>query len=121
MEISGKEAPTASLDKLHEISKKDQDSFTSLSLKIQDKLFSRQDLRKYRMHTKVFDVVFPDNAIFGVTKGKTMAVADGYYVITEPLAKGTYDVAYKANLICQARIVCNLILPRIYIYTILVK
>ena len=38
--------------------------------------------------------------LFGATEGISKAVADGYYVITEPLKKGTYTITYKSNLIC---------------------
>jgi hypothetical protein len=100
MEISDKEAPNRSVEDLHKISKKDQDSVTSLYLKINDKEYSRQDLSKYRTHTGVFEVTFPKNAIFGATEGTSKAVADGYYVITQPLAKGTYTIQYKSSLIC---------------------
>jgi hypothetical protein len=38
----------------------------------------------------------------GVSEGNSSAVADGYYVITEPLAKGNYVIGYKSSLICPA-------------------
>ena len=45
-------------------------------------------------------VAFPDNGIFGVLKGGVFkAVADGRYIITEPLAKGTYPIHFKSSLI----------------------
>jgi hypothetical protein len=100
MEISDKEAPKSSVGDLSKIAKKDQDSITSLYLKIDNKEFSRQDLSKYRTHTEPFFVVFPKNAIFGVTEGSSKAVADGYYVITEPLAKGPHTIQFKSSLIC---------------------
>ncbi len=99
-EISDKEAPNRSVEDLHKIAKKDQDSVTSLYLKIGDKEYSRQDLGKYRISTDDFEVVFPNNAIFGASEGLSKAVADGYYVITEPLAKGNYIIIYKSSLIC---------------------
>ena len=40
----------------------------------------------------------PSNAIFGVTEGPSKAVADGFYVITEPLEKGNHTVSYKSTL-----------------------
>lgn len=99
-EISDKEAPNRSIEDLHKIAKKDQDSVTSLYLKINDKEYTRQDLEKYRTTTEDFEVIFPNNAIFGATEGISKAVADGYYVITEPLEKGNYTVLYKSSLIC---------------------
>jgi hypothetical protein len=101
MEISDKEAPNTSFEQLHKIAKRDQDSVTSLNLKIDDKQYNRQDLSKYRIPTKDFYVVFPKNAVFGVrSEGISKAVGDGYYVITEPLAKGNHTVAYSSSLIC---------------------
>ena len=70
-EISDKEAPKSSIEDLNNIAKKDQDSVTSLSLKIDNKEFNRQDLSKYRTHTGAFDVVFPKNGIFGVPEGSS--------------------------------------------------
>ena len=98
MEISDKEAPNSSVEQLHEIAKKDQDSVTSLYLKIDDKEYSRQDLEGYRTNTTDFEVVFPKNAIFGASEGPSKAVADGYYVITEPLEKGNHTIIYKSTL-----------------------
>ncbi len=102
MEISDKEVPNASVERLHDIAKKDQDSVTSLSLKIGDKEYSLEDLKKYRIHPEDFQVIFPENAIFVATAGPSKAAADGYYVITEPLKKGNYTIAYSASLICPS-------------------
>jgi hypothetical protein len=98
MEISDREAPNSSVEQLHSIAKSDQDSVTSLYLKIDDKEYNRQDLSQYRTDTGDFEVVFPENAIFGATAGPSKAVADGYYVITEPLEKGNHTVVYKSTL-----------------------
>ena len=100
MEISDKEAPNRSIEDLHKLAKKDQDSVTSLYLKINDKEYTRQDLSKYRIPTEDFEVTFPKNPVFGATEGISKAVADGYYVITEPLEKGDYIILYKSSLIC---------------------
>jgi hypothetical protein len=99
-EISDKEAPNRSIEDLHKIAKKDQDSVTSLYLKIGNKEYSRQNLEQYRTPTEDFEVIFPNNAIFGATEGSSKAVADGYYIITEPLEKGNYTILYKSSLIC---------------------
>ena len=100
VEKSDKEFP-ASVEELDKSAKKDQDSVNSLYLKIGDKEYTYEDLLKYRTHTDVFEVVFPDKGIFGVIKGgPSKAVADGFYIITEPLAKGTYPIHFKSSLIC---------------------
>jgi hypothetical protein len=101
VEWSDKEVPGASVEDLSKSAKKDQDSVNSLYLKIGDKEYNFEELNKYRTHTDDFEVVFPDNGIFGVTKGgPSKAVADGRYVLTEPLPKGNHTVHYKSSLIC---------------------
>ena len=62
-EISDKEAPNRSVEDLHKIAKKDQDSVTSLYLKINDKEYTHQDLGKYRIPTEDFEVTFPKNPV----------------------------------------------------------
>jgi hypothetical protein len=71
-----------------------------LYLKIGDKVYSAEDLKKYRIPTGDFQVVFDKNSVFGTSEGNSSAVAEGYYVITEPLAKGNYVIVYKSSLIC---------------------
>jgi hypothetical protein len=40
--------------------------------------------------------------VFGVLAGgPSKVVADGYYIITEPLAKGNHTIHYKSSLICS--------------------
>lgn len=56
---------------------------------------------KYRTHTDAFDVVWADKAIFGIMDGgPAKAVADGFYILTEPLKNGSYPVHFKSSLIC---------------------
>jgi hypothetical protein len=101
VEHSDKELPGASAEELYSGAKKDQDSVNSLYLKIGDKEYTYEELLKYRTHTDDFEVVFPDNGIFGVMKGgPSKAVSDGFYIITEPLAKGNYPIHFKSSLIC---------------------
>jgi hypothetical protein len=71
-----------------------------LYLKINDKEYNREALSKYRIHTGVFEVAFPKNAVFGASEGVSKVVGDGYYIITEPLAKGSYTIQYKSSLLC---------------------
>ena len=100
VEASAAENPGATITDLHEIAKDDQDSVNSLYLKINDKEFKYEDLLKYRTHTKDFQVTFPENAFFGAPPGPTTVVADGYHVITEPLAAGNYTIQFKGSLVC---------------------
>jgi hypothetical protein len=103
-EASFLEVPTAKTVKdLSDNVKNDQDGVVSLNLKIEDKEYGLQDLRPYRVHTDDFDVVFARNGLYGQEEGgSTRSVADGYYVITEPLPKGNYTVSFNSILICPA-------------------
>jgi hypothetical protein len=100
VEISDKEVPGKSAEELKKIAKKDQDSVTSLYLKLNDKEYKPEDIRKYRKSTGDFGVVYPKNAIFGATEGPSTAVADGHYIVTQPLSKGNHTIHYKSSLIC---------------------
>lgn len=98
VEASEAESPNSTIEDLHAIAKNDQDHVTSTYLKINDKEIN--DLNEYRFHTKAFDVVFPENALFGATPGPSKAVADGYYVMTKPLSPGNYTIVTKGSLVC---------------------
>jgi hypothetical protein len=79
MEMSDKEAPGAG-EELKLAAKEDQDSVNSLYLKIDDKEYNYEDLRKYRTNTDVFEVAYADNGLFGVIEGGPSKVAaDDYY------------------------------------------
>src|SRR5512133_2082160 len=94
----------ASVQDLYKSAKEDQDHVNSLYLKIGDKEYNFQDLNKYRTPTDVFEVGWPEKgATFGVTEGGvSKAVADGRYIITEPLAKCTYNIHFKSSLLDPA-------------------
>jgi hypothetical protein len=101
VEFSDKEAPGATIEELSLSAKTDQDSVNSLYLNTGDKEYNYEDLLKYRTHTDGFELDFADNGIFGVIEGgPSKAVADGYYIMTEPLQKGNYTVHFKSSLSC---------------------
>jgi hypothetical protein len=101
VELSDKDTPGATVEELKLSAKTDQDSVNSLYLKIGDKEYNFEDLRKYRTDTDGFDVDYADNGIFGIVEGgPTKAVADGYYIMTDPLQKGNYTIHYKSSLSC---------------------
>jgi len=72
--------------------KNDQDNMHVFTLAIGDKKLDTNDLKKYGIVTGLFNLTFPENNLFGTDPGSTLAAADGYYVITEPLEKGTYVI-----------------------------
>ena len=96
VEASQAELPNSTVKDLDSIAKNDQDNVTSTYLKIDDKEF--KDLKDYRFHTSAFDVTFPIKAVFGARPGPSKVVADGYYVITSPLAPGNYSIITKGSL-----------------------
>ena len=100
VEVSDKEVPNVPVEELHKIATKDQDGVTSIYLKIDDKDYDFNYLKKFRTHTDTFDVVFPENALFGVTSGKSKAVADGYYIMIDVLPEGKHEIHYKSSLLC---------------------
>jgi hypothetical protein len=101
VELSEKDTPGASIEDLKLSAKTDQDSVNSLYLKIGGKEYNFDDLRPYRTDTEGFDVDYADNGIFGIVEGgPTKAVADGYYIMTDPLSKGNHTVLYKSSLSC---------------------
>jgi hypothetical protein len=101
VELSEKDTPGASIEDLKLTAKTDQDSVNSLYLKIGDKEYNFDNLRPYRTDTNAFDVDYADNGIFGIVEGgPTKTVADGYYIMTDPLPKGNHTVHYKSSLSC---------------------
>jgi hypothetical protein len=101
VELSDKDTPGATIEDLKLSAKTDQDSVNSLYLKIGDKEYNFDDLRPYRTDTDGFDVDYADNGIFGIVEGgPTKAVADGYYIMTDPLPIGNHTVHYKSSLSC---------------------
>ena len=74
VEQSDKEIPGASVEVLTNAAKQDQDSVNSLYLKIDNEEYTYNDLLKYRIQpTEPFQVIFPDNGIFGVVEGWTIS------------------------------------------------
>ena len=99
VEISDKESPGASVEDLHAAAKQDQDAANNLYLKVDDQEFDFNELLKYRVHTDDFEVVFPDNGVFGVVKGgPSKVVADGFYILTKPLSEGNHTIEFRSSL-----------------------
>jgi hypothetical protein len=59
--------------------------------------------------------LYADNGIFRIAKGgPSKVVAYGYYILTEPLTKGTYPIHFKTSLLCPDLVVWKIISPRIF-------
>lgn len=111
--FSEKEVPNAPVQELSRLATIDQDHVTSLYLEIDgEKIIDEKypkgianvknsTAAKYRTHTEPFEADYPVNALYGVPPGTWKLVADGFYPITEPLEKGTYDVVFKGTIFCE--------------------
>ena len=51
------------------------------------------------MESQLFNVTLPANNVFGVKEGMTQAVADGWFIMLEPLPKGTHTLEFGAVVI----------------------
>jgi hypothetical protein len=49
-------------------------------------------LQRYRVQSPIFDVVLPENNLFGGTAGPTRGVSDGYWLFLESLPKGKHKI-----------------------------
>lgn len=59
-----------------------------------------ENLEGYRVQSPLFDLVIPSDTGFGQGPvGTTRAVADGYYLMLEPLAPGRHTFQFSANAV----------------------
>ena len=101
VEWSDKEAPGASVEELHKSAKKDQDSVNSLYLKIGDKEYKYKILSNIELIQTFLRLSFLIMEFLELLKVVFQKLlADGFYIITEPLTKGNYSVHFKSSLIC---------------------
>lgn len=54
-----------------------------------------QNLHRYRVQTRVFDLVFPKNNVYAVQEGPTRATSNGFWVFLEPLSAGDHKIYSK--------------------------
>jgi hypothetical protein len=87
--------PGSTEEDLHTCAREDESSNPGLFLSVDGREF--RELEKYRVHSRAFDITLPNDPFFGVP-GPTRAVADGYWIILEPLSPGQHDIHFKATL-----------------------
>jgi hypothetical protein len=71
------------------------DNVTEMNLTIDGLELS--DLKQYRIHTSAFDIIVPEDNIWGVKPGKTRAAADGYWIFLKPLPKGMHTLQFNGS------------------------
>ena len=57
------------------------------------------DLNTYRFQSPLFNLTLPENNIFGLPAGTTQAVADGFWILLEPLTAGNHDIQFGGGLV----------------------
>jgi hypothetical protein len=83
-------------EELHTCAEEDQSSNPILFLSVDGRQI--QQFEKYRVHSRAFNVTFPENPIFGAEPGPSLAVSDGYWIILEPLPPGEHEIHFKNSL-----------------------
>ena len=97
------ESPNSDVPGLEALAKIDQASIKQLTVDFEGQQYSAKDLDNYIVTTDGFDVEFPPLAAQAVFQGhcgpqKSKAVADGRYLIIEPLSK-ELTIRIKGNIL----------------------
>lgn len=105
------EIPNLSAPDLKALAKIDQASIKQLSVEFKGQQFTVQDLEDYIVTTDEFNVEFPNHtqAVFQGNCGpiNSKAVADGRYLIIEPLSKGEeLTIHVKGNILVDPGVRC---------------
>src|SRR5918992_1303541 len=56
-----------------------------------------EDLDRFRIQSPLFNVIFPENNVFGISAGPTQAVSDGIWIILKPLPPGEHKIGFKGT------------------------
>jgi hypothetical protein len=96
VECSFAEQSGTTEEELHTCAEEDESSNPTLFLSVDGRQI--QQIEKYRVHSRAFDVTFPQNALFGAKAGPSRAVSDGYWIILEPLSPGKHEIHFKTSL-----------------------
>jgi hypothetical protein len=81
---SESERPGSQVPQLYKFADIDHDNIVYRRVEIDGKPLVGDLESRFRVRTEPFEVEYPVNAIFGVSKGLSKAVADGVYIVWEP-------------------------------------
>jgi hypothetical protein len=56
-----------------------------------------ENLKQYRAVSPQFDLILPNSNVFGLTSGTTQSVADGFWIILQPLPAGKHEVRFSGS------------------------
>lgn len=81
---------------LRDCAKADQDQVRSIDATIDG--VRLKDLQKYRVQSQLFNFTLPENNVLGLDPQTPQAVADGYYVILQPMSSGKHIIHFNGIL-----------------------
>lgn len=58
-----------------------------------------KDLQNYKVQSPLFNVIFPQDNIFGARPGPTQAISDGIFIIVQPLAPGNHVIHSSSGVV----------------------
>jgi hypothetical protein len=59
------------------------------------------NLETYRAQSEAFDLIFPDDNVYGVRPGLTRSVCNGYWLFIKPLQIGKHGVYFKGETLLE--------------------
>jgi hypothetical protein len=71
------------------------DLVTYMKLIIDDSIV--KGLERFRARSRVFDLFFPEDNVYGVSKGYTRSVTDGYWIMLKDLETGKHVLHFSAE------------------------
>lgn len=91
------ERPGSQVPQLYKFADIDHDNIEYRRIEIAGKPLVGDLESRFRVRTEPFEVEYPGNAIFGVPKGLSKAVADGVYIVWEPPI-GEHEIHYEGKI-----------------------
>lgn len=78
-----------------------------------------RNLETYRARSKVFDLNYPVDNVYGVKSGLTRSVCDGYWLFVKPLGVGEHHIRFKGetavvNKDIRTFLMCNKVYGQIH-------
>jgi hypothetical protein len=58
-----------------------------------------KDIAKYNVQSPIFDVVLPEENIFGAPAGPTKAVSGGWWILLRPLPPGAHQISFGGSVV----------------------
>lgn len=64
-----------------------------------------KNVEQYRVRSRIFDVLFPENNVYNAKPGQTRAASDGFWLFLKPLSPGLHQIhTYGSCLLGKIRI-----------------